>query len=965
MPAKSKAQQRFMGMVHAAQKGELDNPSSEVEKAADSMSDADAKDYASTKHKGLPNHVKKENMEKELKEIIRQTYRESLRESINEDAAELPQATIPSAVKVKLQMAIDKIKDSKLSNNAKLQLVAQVIDALDVDKSQLSNIANKIRSKMESVQMNEISSIDGLADVINGQTSRIEGMKLSKGMAEHIISWMNTSPYGKKYNSWVKKNSIAKILPIAFNWGLERGLPSNLKNEFVALKAKYSKKENESVNEAKIQPKDDWGVRLVAAINNNISGLYTSVIKDKEDITDSVSAFGTMLKNAIRETLKHTYKPHPKYPEADNKIKTFISELKKLEQLVNMVTTKPSKSGIIKLNDAWTTIWNHKYGAAIALSGDLFNSIVEGKLGEVKYPTDLKIGSVILGQGFTRLKGVDGGKYYKIVDMDDITATLVPSDKSGNVKGSSKVRHKLDSIEGGIKTAKRGDENGIVVIKESATLNKKVKSDLDSYLKDFKAGTPTHQWAVKEILKAALTDANFHSEAKKVDSMFSRANYEGDSNSEKSYQNAVERKGMEIANKAKWDGHEIIDAISFYTSMTIGHPLGQKVSSLKENFESVNEGKTYSNKFAAWFTGTVLNNVKHPTYGKHQLTADQIEKASGDYKNKLFKAIETAVKNGDITPDIIKKNESVNESIKYNNDGFVTQMINAAGKVVKDITLDGETFSLKGNKYISKKGGKDLHKSHFGINESVNETISHEAMGIASMTNTRKEAVQKFIDDNNLNAKEILNHVTKGKLPERIRFVQALVGTPNNSSFKWYVKNYTNESVNEGKKVFKVNPGIGSSKYSISSHDGVKKHKDGSDFYDIEIFKNKVDLEKGIKKYSSNGFIQESLIKEDVYKTILSNDKGKMFFSLVDDETRDVKFLDAVTWIKSTIKDKASDSSKELVLAALVRQINQFNRKVEYNMWVNANKPTWEEKIKHLLDKRLVNNVNRGGIKVH
>ena len=124
-------------------------------------------------------------------------------------------------------------------------------------------------------------------------------------------------------------------------------------------------------------------------------------------------------------------------------------------------------------------------------------------------------------------------------------------------------------------------------------------------------------------------------------------------------------------------------------------------------------------------------------------------------------------------------------------------------------------------------------------------------------------------------------------------------------------------------------------------------------------------MEKGIKKYSSNGFIQESVIKEDVYKTILSNDKGKMFFGLVDDETSDVKFLDAVTWIKSTIKDKASDSSKELVLAALVRQINQFNRKVEYNMWVNANKPTWEEKIKHLLDKRLVNNVNRGGIKVH
>jgi RNA polymerase-interacting CarD/CdnL/TRCF family regulator len=75
--------------------------------------------------------------------------------------------------------------------------------------------------------------------------------------------------------------------------------------------------------------------------------------------------------------------------------------------------------------------------------------------------------------------------------------------------------------------------------------------------------------------------------------------------------------------------------------------------------ESVNEGKAYSNKFAAWFTGTVLNTVKHPTYGTHQLTADQIEKSSGDYKNKLFKAIEVAVKNGDITPDVIRKNESL------------------------------------------------------------------------------------------------------------------------------------------------------------------------------------------------------------------------------------------------------------------------------------------------------------------
>ena len=65
-------------------------------------------------------------------------------------STELPNATIPSAIKMKLSMALDKIKDAKLNNTQKLQLVAQVVDSLGVDKSQLGTIANKIRSKMES-----------------------------------------------------------------------------------------------------------------------------------------------------------------------------------------------------------------------------------------------------------------------------------------------------------------------------------------------------------------------------------------------------------------------------------------------------------------------------------------------------------------------------------------------------------------------------------------------------------------------------------------------------------------------------------------------------------------------------------------------------------------------------------------------------------------------------------------------
>jgi hypothetical protein len=221
MPAQSKAQQRFMGMVHAVQKGDMEVPSKEVEKAADLMTKKDAKDYASTSHKGLPN--KKENMKitkERLKELVKEVMTEEseyqaffqkaldkagksipsmsddekksffdkvdtawngkgekneeltgdqhkldvdkdgdiegddladLRASKKESiSTELPNATIPSAVKMKLAMALDKIKDAKLNNNQKLQLVAQVVDSLGVDKSQLGTIANKIRSKMES-----------------------------------------------------------------------------------------------------------------------------------------------------------------------------------------------------------------------------------------------------------------------------------------------------------------------------------------------------------------------------------------------------------------------------------------------------------------------------------------------------------------------------------------------------------------------------------------------------------------------------------------------------------------------------------------------------------------------------------------------------------------------------------------------------------------------------------------------
>ena len=64
--AKSKAQRRFFGMVRAKQKGEMEDASPEVEKAAKSMKKGDVKKYAKTKHKGLP---EKKEMKEEAGEM--------------------------------------------------------------------------------------------------------------------------------------------------------------------------------------------------------------------------------------------------------------------------------------------------------------------------------------------------------------------------------------------------------------------------------------------------------------------------------------------------------------------------------------------------------------------------------------------------------------------------------------------------------------------------------------------------------------------------------------------------------------------------------------------------------------------------------------------------------------------------------------------------------------------------------
>jgi hypothetical protein len=70
------------------------------------------------------------------------------------------------------------------------------------------------------------------------------------------------------------------------------------------------------------------------------------------------------------------------------------------------------------------------------------------------------------------------------------------------------------------------------------------------------------------------------------------------------------------------------------------------------------------------------------------------------------------------------------------------------------------------------------------------------------------------------------------------------------------------------KKLFYTQMNIGKAKYTISSHDGIQTHKDGSPFYGIAIFSNKVKFNKYVGELLKQGYTekQQNYINKPKYK---------------------------------------------------------------------------------------------------
>ena len=156
-----------------------------------------------------------------------------------------------------------------------------------------------------------------------------------------------------------------------------------------------------------------------------------------------------------------------------------------------------------------------------------------------------------------------------------------------------------------------------------------------------------------------------------------------------------------------------------------------------------------------------------------------------------------------------KTSETIDRSFRYDgyedDEGPVDEaFLVAYGKREGNKSIK-PAFAAYADKKLAQKFMADMKKDGYkvmmtqkkirGVDESVNEA-SKEAMGIAGFTGTRGVAVDDFIKKNKIDARKLFNFVRKGNLRDRMDFVTAIAGKPNNKFFKMIVGRFA-ESVNE------------------------------------------------------------------------------------------------------------------------------------------------------------------------
>ena len=175
-------------------------------------------------------------------------------------------------------------------------------------------------------------------------------------------------------------------------------------------------------------------------------------------------------------------------------------------------------------------------------------------------------------------------------------------------------------------------------------------------------------------------------------------------------------------------------------------------------------------------------------------------------------------------------------------------------------------------------------------NESVNESASKEAMGIAGFTGTRGSAVEDFITKNELNGKKLFNFIRKGSLKDRMDFVTAIAGNPGNKIQKMIISKFKlGESVvNEEKPGLWANIRAKQKRGEKPAHKNSQAHKDA-----VKAGK-KINKEESVVSEAKFGY-------KDSTASYINNHKDEFKVAEKLNKGNEVKFYDSLSQMEEKI----------------------------------------------------------------
>ena len=230
MPSKSKAQQRFMGMVHALNKGEMkpSDASPAVKKAAKSMDTKSSKKYASSTHKGKPEKVKKEWLVKTIKELtntemeacgyttsaVDPKYKlkspggtgqedKQLKEAYGLD--EMKMALIDKEIKKKIKAVARKDRNAgiQLMNLYKKHWIEFMLKAKDLLSKESLSLVNPIRMKKPTKSLPD----DSLTEAVNPKVKK----QASALLKRYTNNWKKLEKETEMLMKFAKKNKATEM----------------------------------------------------------------------------------------------------------------------------------------------------------------------------------------------------------------------------------------------------------------------------------------------------------------------------------------------------------------------------------------------------------------------------------------------------------------------------------------------------------------------------------------------------------------------------------------------------------------------------------------------------------------------------------------------------------------------------------------------------------------------------------